>query len=204
MAHSQDTMPKVIPDYKERARNSILDAAAAEFSEKGYRKTTMDDIARRIGVSKGALYLYFDSKEVLLVSLGERLVSTISNEVESLFEEGVQLERISKNAFDSIYRMIQSWYPSIVLDLAYEAPNSAKIRRLMRKYTDETATRLMGFLEERKKTGEIRRDVDTKAVAYGFITLQRGYTIFLSLGASKSQVKQSWEETARAILAGMR
>ena len=40
----------------------ILDAALAEFSERGYAATTMDDIARRSGLSKGGLYAHFASK----------------------------------------------------------------------------------------------------------------------------------------------
>lgn len=197
-------MPRVVPEYKEKARSRILDAAAAEFSGKGYRKTKMDDIARRIGVSKGALYQYFDSKEELLAALGERLVIEISGQVEILFRKDAPLDRVSEDVFDSMHRMVQSWYPNLVMDLIYEVPDSAKIRRMMRKYTDETAARLAGLLEERKKSGEIRGDVDTVAVALGLITLQRGHMIFLTLGAPESQVKRSWEETSRAILTGIR
>ena len=200
----EGTMPRVVPEYKEKARSRILDVAAAEFSAKGYRKTTMDDIAKRIGVSKGALYQYFDSKEGLLAALGERLVTELSGQVEILFREDAHLDRVSEDAFDSMYRMVQSWCPNLVMDLLYEVPDSAKIRRMMRKHTDEIAARLAVLLDERKKSGEIRDDVDTVAVALGFITLQRGHTIFLSLGAPESQVRRSWDETTRAILAGIR
>ena len=43
----------------------ILDAAFAVFAEDGFARTKLDDVARRAGVSKGTLYLYFDSKETL-------------------------------------------------------------------------------------------------------------------------------------------
>src|SRR5260370_31337916 len=58
-------MPKVVPEYKEAAKSRILDAANRVFAEKGYHEATMDDIAKRLGVSKGAIYLYFSSKEDL-------------------------------------------------------------------------------------------------------------------------------------------
>jgi len=58
-------MPKVVPEYKEEAKSRILDAANKVFAEKGYHEATMDDIAKRLGVSKGAIYLYFSSKEDL-------------------------------------------------------------------------------------------------------------------------------------------
>jgi AcrR family transcriptional regulator len=43
----------------------ILDAAMEVFGEQGFARTRCDDVARRAGVSKGTLYLYFDSKEAL-------------------------------------------------------------------------------------------------------------------------------------------
>jgi len=58
-------MPKVVPEYKEEAKSRILDVANKVFAEKGYHEATMDDIAKRLGVSKGAIYLYFSSKEDL-------------------------------------------------------------------------------------------------------------------------------------------
>ncbi len=49
------------------ARPAELTAAALElFVEKGFASTRLDDVAKRAGVSKGTLYLYFDSKEELL------------------------------------------------------------------------------------------------------------------------------------------
>ena len=43
----------------------ILDAAMEVFGEQGFKRTRLEDVARRAGVSKGTLYLYFDSKEEL-------------------------------------------------------------------------------------------------------------------------------------------
>lgn len=65
----------------------ILDAAFEVFGEEGFARTKLDDVARRAGVSKGTLYLYFDSKEALFremvrakiipcVVQGEELVRT--------------------------------------------------------------------------------------------------------------------------------
>lgn len=50
-------------------REAIQAAAQAEFTERGYAATKMADIARRAGVSVGALYRHFDSKEAIFVAL---------------------------------------------------------------------------------------------------------------------------------------
>jgi AcrR family transcriptional regulator len=54
---------------KDERRQAILAAALDEFFERGFKAARMDDIARRAGLSKGALYLYFDTKEALFSAL---------------------------------------------------------------------------------------------------------------------------------------
>ena len=54
---------------KENRRRSILDAARAVFFESGFQLATVDDVAARAEVSKGTVYLYFESKETILAHL---------------------------------------------------------------------------------------------------------------------------------------
>ena len=68
---------------KDARPNEILEAALAVFAEKGFAAAKLDDIAARAGVSKGTVYLYFESKEAVFTALvQERLgprVSEIAN-----------------------------------------------------------------------------------------------------------------------------
>ena len=50
----------------------ILEAALASFGEKGFAATRMDDIAARAGITKGTIYLYFDSKEAVFKALARQ------------------------------------------------------------------------------------------------------------------------------------
>ncbi|WP_223787998.1 TetR/AcrR family transcriptional regulator [Marinicella meishanensis] len=58
-------------DAKAEKKQRMLDAALDEFYEKGFTAARMDDIAARCGLSKGTLYLYFNSKETLFNGLIE-------------------------------------------------------------------------------------------------------------------------------------
>lgn len=60
---------------KEERGPEILDAALAAFAQKGFAATRMDDIARRAGISKGTVYLYFDSKEALFKALARQSIA---------------------------------------------------------------------------------------------------------------------------------
>ncbi len=73
--HLHIAMPKVLPEYKEEAKKRIIEASVKVMSEKGYSQTTMEDIAAYLGVSKGALYLYFKSKDDIIVESAKKMQS---------------------------------------------------------------------------------------------------------------------------------
>jgi AcrR family transcriptional regulator len=58
-------------------RETILGAAESEFIDRGYAAARMVDVARRAGMSVGALYRHFDSKEAIFVSLAERAAGAV-------------------------------------------------------------------------------------------------------------------------------
>ena len=64
----------------------ILEAAFLEFSRNGYATTTLDQIAERAGVTKGTIYVYFESKEQLFISMVHELMKATLDTVQDLFE----------------------------------------------------------------------------------------------------------------------
>jgi AcrR family transcriptional regulator len=74
-------MPKLKPEVQQARSERILDAAEACFARTGFHRTTMHDICKEAGVSPGALYVYFDSKEALFEAIVEE-------------ESGSQAERV--------------------------------------------------------------------------------------------------------------
>jgi AcrR family transcriptional regulator len=71
---------------KEQRRNAILRAARREFFEKGFRSVTVDSIARRSELSKGAIYLYFKSKEEIYAQILLRDIDKFHDRVKSLLD----------------------------------------------------------------------------------------------------------------------
>ncbi len=74
---------------KELRRRSILDSARAVFFEDGFHLATVDDVAARAEVSKGTVYLYFESKETILAHL---LLEGL-DELVAVLEEAYAAER---------------------------------------------------------------------------------------------------------------
>lgn len=73
-----------IPKFRRRAEarpEEVLDAALDLFIEQGFAKTRVEDIAKRAGLSKGSVYLYFASKEQILEALVKRALTPIADNV---------------------------------------------------------------------------------------------------------------------------
>lgn len=68
---------------KEARPQEILEAALSVFAEKGFAASRMDDIAARAKVSKGTIYLYFESKEAVFRALVREMLVPRLNEVEA-------------------------------------------------------------------------------------------------------------------------
>ena len=62
---------------KEELRDGILDATERLLARYGYRKMTVEDIAREVGVGKGTIYLHFSSKEEVVLSHVDRIVERL-------------------------------------------------------------------------------------------------------------------------------
>lgn len=71
-------------ELSEVRRNQIIEAAINVFTRRGFRNATMDDIVRESGLSKGALYWYFKSKDDIIVGLIDHLLSQELTQLQSL------------------------------------------------------------------------------------------------------------------------
>jgi len=84
-------------------RLEITEAALKLFAKKSYHDVTMDEVAKKVGVSKGTIYLYFDSKENLYLGILENafdaLVALIESEIAKRDPAPVKLARVLKLVF---------------------------------------------------------------------------------------------------------
>src|SRR6185437_198118 len=81
-----DPRPEVRRRRKAERPQEILDAAFHEFSRNGYATTTLERIAERAGVTKGTIYVYFDSKEHLFISMVQECTKGTQDTVQEMFE----------------------------------------------------------------------------------------------------------------------
>lgn len=93
---------------RKEARPTELTAAALElFVEKGFAATRLEDVAARAGVSKGTLYLYFDSKEALFKAVIQEGI------VPAVVEGEAILARHTGSAFELLRSLLEGWWAMV-------------------------------------------------------------------------------------------
>ena len=147
-------------ERRKDARPGELATAALElFIERGFSATRLDDVAKRAGVSKGTLYLYFDSKEALFKSvIEEGIVSRIEDyEVFMRAYEGTSAELLRDLVFSWWSQIGATKLGGITKLMMSEAGNFPALAKF---YHDDVITRGMGLfvyvIERGVASGEFR------------------------------------------------
>src|SRR5260221_10681116 len=65
-------------------RQLIMESAQRLFLHYGYKKTTIDDIAQEAGIGKGTVYLYFDGKEEIMLTIAENVKRNITAQMQAI------------------------------------------------------------------------------------------------------------------------
>lgn len=150
------------PKFRRRAEDrpdELLDAATALFLEQGYAATSVAQIAARAGLSKGAVYLYFPSKQAVLEGLVARAITPVSMQVlaEVTTHPGSVREVISHVLTMLANRLSDPMVmavPKIVIREAVAAPDIARM------YHDAVLAHavpaLIGFIRTGIDRGELR------------------------------------------------
>jgi TetR/AcrR family transcriptional regulator, regulator of autoinduction and epiphytic fitness len=136
-------------------RAVILDAALRVFGQYGFRRTSMDDIAREAGIGKGTIYLSFASKEEVFQALAQRLAQQMLAGAEAA-------SRRPGTTADRLAAMHAAWF-GIYADTIRRSPHAADLldakHQLSADLTADTARRykrlVRDVLAEAAATGEL-------------------------------------------------
>jgi AcrR family transcriptional regulator len=90
----------------EARRAAILDAALEEFTARGFEAARLDDVAKRAGVAKGTIYLYFADKEALFQDLVRSMVHPVLGTLEHLREVDIPARMLVEGMLNTFVREI--------------------------------------------------------------------------------------------------
>lgn len=164
-------MPKVSEEYKEKKRQELLQSAMECFGEKGYHESTIDDIVAHSGMSKGAVYNYFKTKEEIYLTLLDRgIEKSYSDLTNSLSKENSATAKLRKviESFKNIdyynNEKKMNW-GSVQLEFWVNASRYDELRVLLRQYDERFVQLVVDVVNEGKQRGEFKEELDANAVS---------------------------------------
>jgi AcrR family transcriptional regulator len=175
-------MPKVSDAHLAARREQIVDAAMTRFAEGGFHSTGMAEVIAATGLSAGAVYRYFPSKEALIQAIvEERVLANAAAAFERILDEGVDdpVEAVSaglgivdavtaRQGVDLTKVAVQAWGEALRNPAILAVAQGAYAQ--MRSYLAAVAHRA-------KEHGRLRPDADPDEIGKTMLSLVMGYII---------------------------
>jgi AcrR family transcriptional regulator len=175
-AHRPSAANKVVdlrrpPDTRER----VLQVSQQLFAERGYRGTSLRDIAKRIGIKAPSLLHHFPSKQQLYVAVLDRMFESIENAAAALeWGQGDRQERMRQAVCNAIDFMIAK--PNFVRLLWMElAEESGMGRQIVKRRIPPLFSLAVNFIYAGQREGQFRADVDPNHFMWSLDSLTLGF-----------------------------
>ena len=125
-------------------REAILAAALDEFTARGYEGARLDDVAKRAGVAKGTIYLYFTDKQALFQDLVRSMVNPILGTLEKLPAIDMPARVLVERLTDTFVREIIGTRRKDIIRLILT--EGARFPEIAEFYHREVIARILGFI----------------------------------------------------------
>lgn len=163
------TMARKTKAETERTRRRILNAALDLFIEKGYERMTFEDVGRRIGLSKGAVFWHFKTKTDLLVSLVDAVAERREREEGRSFRTpasaGELVDDLVRAASATVAGRKSRKFFIMMNRLDWISPKMKAARRLLAQKEASIFAVIARSVDHLKALGEVREDAETRGVA---------------------------------------
>jgi AcrR family transcriptional regulator len=192
-------------NVSEERKSQILDAAMETFSELGFHKARMSDIAETSGLSKGSLYWYFDSKDSIILNLLEKFFEPELKDLRALLTDSrsaedrleIYVDRVSADMVTML-----KWMP-LVHDFIALAFRKEQVRKAISRYYKMHLEILLSLIQQGLDAGEFQADNAMEAsIAIGSIL--EGTVLLWVYDPSHIDIKYHIKSNINLLLQGLR
>ncbi len=188
---------------KEVRRKEILDAALKCFSQKGYHETTMNDITKESGLTKGGIYWHFKSKSDIFMAILEEHRVHDSAVWGKMKEFGVEEDILIKGGLLFLKEHLSNkWISGIFCELEIEAIRDKKIRDRYFSIIKEEEERIKEIFLNSYKNGKIKK-LDFESLATVLTLLVSGLMKLYLLKEKEFDYERIWNAFSDALLKGI-
>lgn len=160
-------------------RESLLKAALVVFSRQGYSATTLADVAKEAGVTRGAIYWHFGSKADLYSALLAQYAAVSSQVVQAAAAEGGELPVVLQRVFTRLLQAVAT-NPELraVMEISLfkteRSPELAAIQAQQRSNAGALLESITEVMRQGMARGALRGDVDPAELARAFLAANNG------------------------------
>ena len=192
------------PDVSDERKNQILNAAEQVFTQKGLDLARMDDIANETGLSKGTLYLYFKSKDDLIIAILDRIF-------QGVFKQLARRKTAELTATEAIYWFTEEAirdYKSMLrlMPVAYEflalAFRNRTVQLALKQYFRHYMDVLAPIIQHGIETGEFRQ-VDPQEVAIALGAIYEGTVLLWVYDKELVELERNIHSSIKFLLEGI-
>ena len=163
-------MARKTKEDAQATRESVLIAALGLFSEKGYSRTTFADIAKKIGMTRGAVYWHFDNKPALLAAMIDYFMNLRDAQVRHHFAEIDSLEEL-REAFVEHARAVaedkrlKKFEFFMAFQMEWSEELLTETHKILDKIRKDPFEKLVAILRSPQIAGRFRKDIDPEKLA---------------------------------------
>ncbi len=157
-------MPRLKPDTQRARRETILDAAELCFARAGFHRTTMQDICAEAGISAGALYVYFKSKEDLIAGIAERNRTKLADELKKVAAAPDLVSALG--ALGEHYAVDEPLHKRLLcIEIGCESTRNPAVGEIFRSVDSFCMNSLVDLLERAATEGRIAPGMEPRQLA---------------------------------------
>jgi len=193
-------MPRINTEYREDAKKKIIDAAVEVAVEDGWGALTLEAIAQKVGVTKGAFYSYFKSSETLMQDVIVAMIRKIRDHIIASLSGEEDIHTALERLGDFIFLQPKPFIPIFIHAISGVPKNPAFLKKISDLF-DENSVLIMNALARFQESGQIPAEVDLKDATRAIycMTIGLGLTAHV-LGKDAKVAKQTWMTSVERIL----
>lgn len=163
------TVPKSFSEQeREYIRQRLKEEAVKCLAQYGVRRTTVDEIVKRVNIPKGTFYLFYKSKELLLFEVIQEQQKNINLELYQAFSDIVDMELSAEKLTDMIFEFYKKTEKMLVLKLSDAGEIELLKRKLPQEIVDEHLQNDTDMIEKMIALFHVKKEVDIKVISAAF------------------------------------
>lgn len=193
-------MPRINAEYREDAKKKIIAAALDVAASDGWGALTLDAIAKKVGVTKGAFYAYFKNSGSLIQDVIIEMIRIIRDHILENWQDENDIHDLLERAADFIFLQPKPFIPIFIQAMA-GLPDDPAFRARIDSLLEENSALIETVIARFQKTGQVPEDVDLHEAVRSIYALTIGLGMMTHvLGKDPRKGRAAWIMATGRIL----